>query len=244
MMYLLKAELRKLLSVRSTYFIFVVTVLLLGIFEFWALGVRATDVSLTNSHALMDNIAGGVMNVMLLAAITAVLMTTHEYRYNTIMYSLTSTGSRSKFLLSKVIVLFLYGILFSLIVAALSGAAYLIGIHVGGHELTAQTVYYKDLLWHVVAFGASYVLVGLLFAVLLRNQIASIVALFLVPGVVEQLLAVLLHDGSKYLPFHALDSVIMHSSVMSPLKGLCIFLAYFIVGWIVAWILFLRRDAN
>jgi hypothetical protein len=51
-----------------------------------------------------------------------------------------------------------------------------------------------------------------------------------------------------YLPFSALHEVIgqgqNYNKTISPVKGAVIFGCYLVVGWIVAWVLFLRRDAN
>lgn len=239
----LKAEFRKLLTVRSTYLILLVAFILLCLFEFYGLGIKADPKSL-NPHVLMDNIAGGIQNLSLLAAITAVLMMTHEYRYNTIMYSLTSLNSRTKFLLAKIIMLLAYGVCFTIIIGVLAGALNLFGIHVGGHHLVAQTINYKDLIWQSLTYSLGYVMAGLLFAALLRNQVGAIAALFLVPGIVEQLLELLLKKHAVYLPFHALDAVVHTNPSLSQTHALLVFLAYLVGGWLITWVLFLRRDAN
>lgn len=240
----LRAEFRKLLTVRSTYFIFLIAVVLLGIFEFWALGVKAPPASLQQSSTLMDNIAGGIQNLALLAAITAVLAMTHEYRYNTVMYSLTASNSRTKFLLAKIITLLVYGVVFTLLVGVLSGIFTLGGIQLAGHHLVAQTIHYPDLIWQSLTYSLGYVMVGLLFAALLRNQVGAIAALFLVPGIVEQLLELLLKKNAVYLPFHALDAVVHTNPLLGHVQALFVFLAYLVGGWIIAWVLFLKRDAN
>ncbi|HET8709544.1 MAG TPA: hypothetical protein VFL85_04685, partial [Candidatus Saccharimonadales bacterium] len=83
-----------------------------------------------------------------------------------------------------------------------------------------------------------------LLAVLVRSQVGAIAALFLIPGVIEQLLMRLLKEKSIYLPFTALHSVINFDPKISDIKSALVFGAYLVVGWIIAWIIFLKRDAN
>jgi len=238
----LRAEFRKLLTVRSTYFIFLIAIALMVLFEFYGLGIKANPDELTR-HALSDNIAAGVQNLSLLGAIVAALMMSHEYRYNTIMYSLTASNSRTKFLLSKIIVMSVYAAVFVALVGVFAALLNLLGIKAGGHHLVAQTIYYNDLIWHSLLYGWGYIMAGLLFAALLRSQVGAIAALFLVPGVVEQLLELLLKKNAVYLPFHALD-VVVHGGSITRQHALLVFLAYMVGGWIIAWVLFLKRDAN
>jgi hypothetical protein len=93
---------------------------------------------------------------------------------------------------------------------------------------------------------------GLLLALLTRNQVASIVALFVVPDLAEQLLGLLLKHNTVYLPFSSLNQVIntggdrnmATSSNLSPAKAAGVYCIYLAVGWFVAWLLFIKRDAN
>lgn len=83
-------------------------------------------------------------------------------------------------------------------------------------------------------------------ATLIRNQIGAVVAtLFVIPSL-EQIATLLLKNNAVYLPFTSSNEVLV-----SPEKGslsyghaALVFSAYLLIGWIVAWILFLRRDAN
>src|ERR1700690_121413 len=95
----LKAELRKLLTVRSTYFILIVVLLLEVLFAFYISGWRATATDLHSSGALSSAVTDAVTAVSIFSALVALLLFTHEYRYNTIMYTLTASNSRSRVLL-------------------------------------------------------------------------------------------------------------------------------------------------
>jgi uncharacterized membrane protein len=83
----------------------------------------------------------------------------------------------------------------------------------------------------------------MIFAFIIRNQIGTIVALIFLPGTVEGLLGLLLKENNFYLPFSALNGVI-NQIPFSHGKSALVALAYVAVGWIVAALLFKRRDAN
>ena len=82
--------------------------------------------------------------------------------------------------------------------------------------------------------------------VIIRNQIGAIIFLLVFPSVGEAILNQLLKSNAQYLPFSALANVTdisTHPSVAAP-KAALTALVYVVVGWSVAWILFLKRDAN
>ena len=86
-------------------------------------------------------------------------------------------------------------------------------------------------------------------AAIIRQQVGAIAAFFLIPALGEQLLSLLLKDNRIYLPFTALTQVTMPESAgvqnaLSPGKAAFVVVLYIVVGWLVAWYLFLRRDAN
>ncbi len=241
----LKAEFRKLLTVRSTY---VLTGLGLAFVVFYAgyiQGFRLTD-GLKDPHLLSSSITGAVTSLpVVFAAIVAILLMTHEYRYNTIMYSLTLSNSRSKVLAAKFLVISLYALLLTAVVAVLSPVCSYLGVQLSGHTLVPQTIEYSTLVWRVFVSGWSYVMAGLVLAVLLRNQIAAIVSLFAVP-IFEQILTLILKNNSVYLPFMAQNAILLDPFMgsISHAKAAVVFGIYLLVGWVVAWVLFLKRDAN
>jgi ABC-type transport system involved in multi-copper enzyme maturation permease subunit len=239
----IKAEFRKLLTVRSTYVIVVIGLLLELIFAFWVNGYKASPEAVRNQFFLSEQVSGAVLAVSLLGALVGILLMTHEYRYNTIMYTLTLTNSRSKALLAKVIAVSVFAITFTVIMAVMSPLLAYLGAQLAGLELGSQTIYYSSLIWRTLFFGWAYVMVGLLFATLIRSQVGTIVAIFLLPGIIEELLTLVLKEDSKYLPFRSLAAVLENGAI-SHEKGALLFCAYLLGGWLVAWLLFLRRDAN
>ena len=245
----MKAEFRKLLTVRSTYFMTALAAGLIIFVAFYLTGWRLTPDALHDPNQLASDVTGA-LNVTIFGAIVGVLLMTHEYRYNTIMYTLTSSNSRTKVLLSKIVVISVYGVVLALIVGLLSPTMSYLGVHLHGHTLVPQTLHYGDLLWRSVFYGWGYAMAGLLLAALTRNQVASIVSLFILPSLAESLLSLLLKHNSIYLPFAALSQVIgtsghnLGGGALTPGRGALVFSAYLVVGWIVALILFLRREAN
>ena len=248
----LKAEFRKLLTVRSTYVITGLLTAFIIFITFYVIGWRMTPADMNNPGQLVSDVTGA-LGLTVFGAIVAVLLMTHEYRYNTIMYTLTSSNSRSKVLLSKFIVASAYALFLAALIAILAPLMTSLGVHLHGHTLVPQTIHYWNLIWRSLFYGWGYGMAGLLLALLTRNQIASIVALFVVPGLAEQLLGLLLKHNTVYLPFSALSQVINYgtnngrmdtSSNLSPAKAAGVYAIYLVVGWIISWYLFLRRDAT
>lgn len=247
----LRAEFRKLLTVRTTYGITIFVVLFVSIIGFYFEGWRLSPAALHDPMQFTGDVTGA-LNLAVMAAVVAVLLMTSEYRYNTIMYTLTSSNSRSKVLLSKIIVVSVYAVFLGVLIGVLSPGMSYLGALAHGHSFVPQTLHISNLAWRSLFYAWGFGMAGLLLATLTRNQIFSIVALFLIPDVVEQTLGfLLLKHNTVYLPFAALSHVIngndmstVTGSNLSAAKAAAVYCTYLVVGWFVAWILFLRRDAN
>lgn len=246
----IKAETRKLLTVRSTYFILLVSLALMTFFLFYITGWRATVMDLHNPATLTTAISSAINAVSIFAALAALLLFTHEYRYNTIMDTLTSTNNRSKVLAAKILVVSVFAILFSATVMALSPLLVMAGVHAHSLTLVPQTLHYRTLIWQCLFFTWGYSMAGLVLAGLIRNQVGAIITLFVAPGTIESLLSLLLKKNTSYLPFTALHQVIGQgrdlalAGSITPVHAAYVFSAYLAGTWIVAWVLFIRRDAN
>jgi ABC-type transport system involved in multi-copper enzyme maturation permease subunit len=176
------------------------------------------------------------------------LLVTHEFRYNTIDYSLTLSNSRSKVLAAKILVITIIALLVTAMISIATPLLADLGIHANHLSLVTQKFYYGSLFWKGLIFGWGYAMAGMVFAVLLRNQIGAIVTLFIVPDTVEGLLSILLKNNTVYLPFSALHSMLgvgvdVQNSI-TPLHAMFVFLLYLSGAWIIAWYMFLRRDTN
>ncbi len=243
----LKSELRKLVSVRATYGILAVSLLLMGIFAFWANGVKVDPKALQSPSFLQGQIVEGVSALGLIGAFAGVLLVTYEYRYNLIMYSLTASSRRYKVLLAKLLVVSAYALIYTAAMAVLTVLFVQIGVAIQGANMAAQEFVYSDFVWRIFFYGWGFAMIGLAIGFLVRNQIFAFATLLILPGLVEQLLALVLKNNQIYLPFRALDAVIHPGSgshVLTSFAGAMVFLVYLVVAWIAALILFQKRDAN
>jgi ABC-type transport system involved in multi-copper enzyme maturation permease subunit len=244
----LKSEIRKLLSVRSTYIITGLALLILGFVSFWVGGYKFSGP--VTSHFSSGNIFDVAPALSVFTVIAAILLMGHEYRYNLIVYTLTASNSRSKVLLAKIITTILYTTAMVLVVVSLTIALQILGLHLAGHSLPHQEINISDIFLRLFVYCVGFSLAGLLFATLIRNLIFAIVFMFIVPNTVEALLTLLLKEKAIYLPFSALSQVIgtannngpLKTGHLSPLKGGVVFGIYLLVGWAVTWYLFVRRD--
>jgi ABC-type transport system involved in multi-copper enzyme maturation permease subunit len=234
------------------------SLVLLGLISFYGQGYKTPANDLTSllfAHNL-ENVA----NVIgIFAGIIALLLMTHEYRYNTINYSLTAVNSRSKVLFAKFFAVLTYTFSLSVVATVLSFGLLMAGVAAAGNSLPHQDINYWLFLIKVLCFGEGMALAALIMASLIRNQVGSIVAFFLVPGTLEQLLGLLLKHNAVYLPFTALQQVIRQpipipkngaapeipdNGYLTAPKGAAVFACYLVIAWIITWYLFLRRDAN
>ncbi len=285
----LKAEVRKLLSVRSTFLVslavFGLTILLM-----FAMTTKVYEESpefseqssssqqrrpdsaqpavqsknqpepkLTNQlpdTQLMTNFYNVVPVMTLLITIVAILLMAHEYRYNTIMHTLTLSNSRSKVLVGKITV----GVLYALIMSVVVVVATVIGTHLAASVkdlvLPAQSADWGSVIPKIMLYTAGYSMLGLAIITLLRNLVVSIVAIFILPTI-EAIAGAILSSHNVttagLLPFTALNRIIDIQGVNSNVPGAqtvstsraaLVFAIYLAVTWAAAWYLFLRRDAN
>jgi ABC-2 type transport system permease protein len=254
----LKAEIRKLFTVRSTYILSGFALAYMIFYNFYVVAFKFAHsgnsiAKLQNSHWLMAEVtrAGSIVAPILFGSIIAVLLMAHEYRYNTIMYTLTSSNSRNKTLAAKILAITGFSIIFALLVALISLVLAKIGLRL--HHVTTgpQVFYYREFLSRIMFVGWAYGMIGLLLAVLFRNLVASIVALLLLPATIEQLVALMLNaNQQQYLPFTAITAVLNNGlerigpGLISAGRSALVALLYIVVFWIIAWILFNKRDAN
>jgi ABC-2 type transport system permease protein len=236
---LLRAEFRKLLTVRSTYIIVLLGLLLLGFLAFYAGGYKGVGANPNWLSVIINNTS---TTIVIFMAIVSILLAGHEYRHNTIMYTLTSSGSRTKVLLAKILTIAIFVTLATVAISVLASLAYVAGVLLSPTaQYVSSQLYWGDV-WRGLFFVVGYSLLALLLAFLFRHVVGAIAALFILPTV-EELLSILLKDNTKYLPFSSLEQVHIQMQ-MSAGKAALIFLAYLVVGWLIAWYLFIRRDAN
>lgn len=257
----IKSEFRKIFTIRSTYILLGLAFVYMVFYDFYVIGFKQSTnaaskfggIASGNVHFLMTEVtrAGGIAAPVLFMSIIAVMLMAHEYRYNTIMYTLTSSNSRNKTLLSKLIAVTVFSSAFAILVMLFAPLLALAGLHAHHVVLAHQVFYFKQFFWRVLFYAWSYAVIGLLLAVFFRNIVASIAAIFLLPVTIEPLIGLLLNTNQQqYLPFTALmaslnNGILLYDpALISAERSALVALAYIVVGWAVAWFLFLRRDAN
>jgi ABC-type transport system involved in multi-copper enzyme maturation permease subunit len=245
----LKAELRKIYSVRSTYATLAFCFIIMCIYAFWVEGYKAGNGSraVSDVHKLAFLLRDAVGNLAFFGGIVGILSFSYEYRYNTIMYTLTASNSRVRILISKIITVTLFSIFFTVFVALFATILMYLGITLKGLSLGHQ-VFPLDIIYKTFFTSWGYAMIGLLIASLIRNQVGAIATFFALPAFIEPLAGLALKDNRIYLPFAAMQQVTNASPelkhALSPGKAALVFSTYLIVGWIIAWYLFLKRDAN
>ena len=266
----IKAEFKKLFTIRSTYLFVLLALIIVGIFGFYGEGFKDSASLVQTLHqkhggpfigfAGSSFVAGTIEQmghfIALFGGIIALLLITHEYRYNTITYTLTASNSRTKSLVAKLSAGFGFVTIYSILLTFYGLGMIFLGLHFSHNVLPHQHISYLTYAGKILYHSEGYALAALLFGTLIRNQVGAFADLLIIPSAVEGLLSLILRHDSVYLPFTALDQVIQVGSrtpptvneaptgYLSPAKGALTFLIYIVIGWIVAWYLFLRRDAT
>ena len=246
-----KAEFRKLLTARSTYFLTGGVLALITFLSVFVFGYKQAAQKASSPIFMSDTIYAMLGTFVMIGAIIAILLVAHEYRYSTINYTLTFSRSRLKVLLAKVVTMLTYVTVVGALVIAIAYVGSKIGLGIRGETLVAQTLP-LDLIWKYAAYLWSYALVGIVLATLIRSLVGSIVAFFLLP-VAEQMMSLLLKGNTKYLPFRSMDAIPVTVSPNAITAGTetlaagaalgmaCIYLGFF---GLLAVISFVKRDAN
>lgn len=241
----MKAEFFKIFTVRSTYIMLVISLLIEFFYAFYIQGYRTAG-NITDSYQLYTSVTGSLTTLSFLFILISALSVTHEYRHGTIVYTLSMSNNRFKVLLAKFAVLTGFAIAVALIFGALGPLLTYWGVHAKGFYLNDQTFPFWDLLWRSLFYCWGTVLFGMIIALLLRSQVGTIVTILVFPGTAETLLGFMLKNNIQYLPFTALNGVLSTSSVPSLTNGKAsiIVLVYIIVFGALATWLFRRRDAG
>jgi ABC-type transport system involved in multi-copper enzyme maturation permease subunit len=242
-----RSEVRKVLSLRSTYIILAFSLAMELLFAFYLTGWHTTPEALMSGNFLSSQVVSAVNALGLFAAIVAILLVTHEYRYNTIVYTLTANKSRTQVLLAKFLTVSVFAILFTALFGLLSPLLSLLAIHIRGLELGSQDIHLWSLAWRTLLAGWGYIVLAFILAVIIRIQVGAIVALFLIPATVEQLLGLVLKQNQVYLPFSSLNILLdvqAQGNHISYARAGSVLVAYIIIGLLISWLLFTKRDAN
>jgi ABC-type transport system involved in multi-copper enzyme maturation permease subunit len=223
------------------------SLLIVAFFAGFIQGFRSDPRALQNPGLLTDQSTSAIVFVGFILAFAGLLLAGHEYRYNTIFYSLTSINRRYKVLLAKFLVVTVFTVGVALFVTFFSPLCTIVGAHLHGNGIGPQSFELWSIVWRCLFCGWAYAMYALILIMILRNQVGAIVTFLLFPLIGENILMLLLKHNSKYLPFTAAQSVVNPASMGNHTtsgQATLVVLAYVVVGVIISTILFVRRDAN
>lgn len=250
MFHTIKAEFRKLLTIRSTHIMIILSLLLTILFAFYFEGYRGntgSPASTLQPGALNEIVKNAAGFGVVFLGIISILFMAHEYRYNTIMYTLTANARRSRVLFAKVLTISVFGVCYGALIGLVAAGSYMVGLSLRDASLPPQDFEVLSQVGKQVVYYIGYGLVGLILASLTRSVVMAVATFFIFPTMIEGLLSIVLKDNSKYLPFTALDGTVgasMMPSVLSSAAAMAVTGIYLGVGLFVTWLLFVRRDAN
>ncbi|PID32048.1 hypothetical protein CR970_02560 [Candidatus Saccharibacteria bacterium] len=238
----IRAEVLKLLTVRSTY---VVTLLLLALVAFMSYSTQldAPVDAFSSPMFLEGELTSSIELASGFAVIVAILLVTHEYRYDTIAYTLAAARRRSIVFGAKLVTVGLYLAAVLSLVLVITAAAVTLGVNAAGYNLASQTIDLGDALWRFGLYSFGSVSLAYVIAMLLRSQVGSFVTFFMLLGLFEQLSRLVLHDKADYLPLTAMQSVLYPGALTLAQASIAV-IAWLVIGGAVALVLFERRDAN
>lgn len=247
----LESELRKLVTVRSTSAMAALALVVAAGMSFYLAARTATAADLRDPSFVVTQATSSLALAAIMGTIVAVLAVTHEYRYHLLLHSLTASNSRTNVLVAKLGAVSAFALVVTLGADAVSLASASLGAHVAhGSRIATQTIDWGDVLWRTLVFGWGYAVAGLAVALLIRNQAAAMVTVFLLFGPVEAILDALLGDHAYLLPFTALGNVLGSKLAntalvpVTPISAAAAFAVDIAVLLGLAWRGFVRRDAS
>lgn len=240
----LKAEFRKILTTRSTYLLLAIALALSCFISFWVFGYKDVEHASLNSGALLNNLFTIVSVSSLFLSFLAVLLVGHEYRYNLIMYTLTSAKSRRTVFLAKLIAVSVVALFSAAVIIALGYGLFYFGHALNHIDTVNQYIPVIDFIWRAFASILGSVILAFVITMLIRSLIAAVTIILVMPTTVEPLLGLLLKDNTKYLPYTSLGNITNVNGPVSYLFSIKVVALYALVLGIVAIVLFRRRDAN
>lgn len=234
----LRAEIMKLFTVQSTYILLVFGIFVVAIAAY-VQGLSSDKYDF--STYIVNSFVGWASLMAVFWGIVAGLHMTYEFRYGTIAFTTVFARRRGQVLLSKIIVYLLFSSLATILALFIGALALYIGtVAAGHHPLDQDYSLAFSPVWRCLVYCGLFTLTSLALGVLLRQAVAVLTVILLVPSALEPLLGVVLRDKEVYLPFTALGQLLQVTGPV--LQSIGIFAIYFVVLWLCAWTVFLQRD--
>jgi ABC-2 type transport system permease protein len=259
----LRYEWVRLRTLRSTWWLTGLSLLIAGLLGLSALGLKGTLTVVNYGDILTGGGGGAVFLDSILLSMIGVFAIGHEYRYGTIRPTLSALPRRSTVLAAKVLVVTGYVFVVALIGMVLR---YAIAVVILGHRLLDLGLFPSPMarVWiGSIVYTVIFALVGFALAGLFRNVPAAIVTVILMPLLAENIIRGLLglhvfhsiRGFAKALPFSSGAEIFRYQpvdngnsgagfqAVPSPVDGLLVFLAFLAIVLGLSWVLFEKRDA-
>jgi ABC-2 type transport system permease protein len=258
----LRFEWVRLRTLRSTWWLTGISLVIAGLLGLPALGVKGAA-TMTDYGDVVTGGGGGVFLVSIMLSMIGIFAVGHEYRYGTIRPTLSALPRRSSLLAAKILVVTGYVFAVTVLCTVLR---YLISVVILGHRLLDLGLFPSPMgrVWiGAIVYTVIFTLVGLALAGLFRNIPAAIVTVIVLPLVAENVIRGLLslhvfhaiRGFAKVLPFSAGAQIFRYgptdrgggnagfTEVPGPIGGLIIFVAFLAIILALSWVLFEKRDA-
>jgi ABC-2 type transport system permease protein len=249
---LLAAEVRKLWTVRTTWILTGIGLVLVALststLVFSELMAGPFTGSAEQVAAAVDQIGSNAIIVL----VVALLAMTTEFRHGTIGRTLQLTPSRTRVLAAKLGVGVVYATAFFVVSLVVVAALLLFGsvtrdagLQIGGEVGRS--------LWQGLVGLALNAILGVAVGALVRSQVVAITVLLVWLFVVENLVAALWPEIGRWMPFQALNALFLSDEVLAnvpegmvtplePTLALVTFLGYVVVASVIAVMLLRVRD--
>lgn len=250
----LRYEWLRLTTVRSTFWLSVLSAVLTGLLAVARSSDPARDVSIW-----IETLSIGAAFTPALMALIGIFALGHEYRYGTIRATLTALPQRSAVMAAKVLVTAAWALVVGVIVEVVAYGVAVIRLGDAGFSLSTGPS--GRVLLGLLVYIVLWSLVGLALGGLFRNVPAAVSTVLVVPLIAEPLILGLLTTRllepisgvGRFLPFSAgqrllsTDDGSLFSSAaerpLSPWQGGLTFAVFMAVLTAACWLLFERRDA-
>ncbi len=245
-MAVVRYEQRRITSIRSTWIIIVLTLVLAGLFAAGTAAIGNVDLATGNrvGVAPLTNVLATLINPIVLVplSVLAAMAFGGEYRFGLIRLTLTTFPQRTKVFFAKLWVVVLWMLLTLIVTLALVlliSWLYRNNINFNPLEIANVTYVLRGLL-----YALGYCLFTFALVLITRNQALSIVVVILWTLLVEQLLVGFLGSRFEWLP-KALPMSSGAGFVTGDdmLRNGLVFLGFLVVFLAAGWALFSRRDA-
>jgi ABC-type transport system involved in multi-copper enzyme maturation permease subunit len=197
---LVRVELLKLRSIRTTYALLVAAAILTAL-------LASSEASRTANHLALSSTLSAVVTstgwTMLFATVMGVIVASGEFRHSTATLTYLAGPRRSQVLAAKAIAAAVTGAIFGLTGTAIATGIGLTATAAAGQPITlsAATLLRDDL--GTILGAALLAPLGVAIGSLIRSQVAGIIAVLIWAVVLEPVIGGLFSAAQPYLPYSA-----------------------------------------